>query len=231
MNNPDQAMKIISRADAKAQGLTRYYTGKPCKHGHVSERQASDGGCMECRRLHQKAYMRTDAGKAATKRHSQTEKRRAARRETQRRYSKTEAGKAREERRHKKAPHRAPTAVVKRNYPLAIVPLTEVEQQRVEGIYRFANALRQRTNHGWDVDHCYPLSRGGVHHPDNLQVLPASVNRQKRDKVDPANPSVLKGFLASFPHAAERLKQKRKAGRTPLMIGEMNKGQRVRPAL
>lgn len=215
-------MKIITRQEATAQGLIRYYTGKPCKHGHLSERRRDNGTCIECLNVYQQAY-------------GQTEQRKEANRKNQQRYQQSAKGKARDRKKQNKryaeSPHRYVAGYIKGKYPSAMVPLTEVEQQRVEGIYRFANALRQRTNHGWDVDHCYPLSRGGVHHPDNLQVLPASVNRQKRDKVDPANPSVLKGFLASFPHAAERLKQKRKAGRTPLMIGEMNKGQRVRPAL
>jgi hypothetical protein len=31
-------LKIISRAKAKALGLTRYYSGKACPHGHVCER-------------------------------------------------------------------------------------------------------------------------------------------------------------------------------------------------
>ena len=41
---------IISRAQAQALGLKRYFTGKPCKHGHVVERLV-DGGCCECQRL------------------------------------------------------------------------------------------------------------------------------------------------------------------------------------
>jgi predicted RNA-binding protein YlxR (DUF448 family) len=41
-------MDIISRKEAKAIGLTRYFTGKPCKHGHVSERHVSHGGCYVC---------------------------------------------------------------------------------------------------------------------------------------------------------------------------------------
>jgi len=43
-------MKIITRKEAKAQGLKRYFTGKPCKRGHVSERHVSDGKCWECSR-------------------------------------------------------------------------------------------------------------------------------------------------------------------------------------
>jgi len=40
-------MNIITRAEAKEQGLKRYFTGKPCKHGHVSERLVS-AQCVEC---------------------------------------------------------------------------------------------------------------------------------------------------------------------------------------
>lgn len=43
-----RAMEVISRKEAKEQGLKRYFTGKPCKHGHASERQVSDGKCCVC---------------------------------------------------------------------------------------------------------------------------------------------------------------------------------------
>lgn len=39
-----------TRAEAKALGVTRYFTGKPCLRGHVAERYALDGHCHECRR-------------------------------------------------------------------------------------------------------------------------------------------------------------------------------------
>jgi 5-methylcytosine-specific restriction endonuclease McrA len=33
-----------------------------------------------------------------------------------------------------------------------------------------------------EVDHIIPLAKGGLHHPSNLQVIPASVNRRKSAK-------------------------------------------------
>lgn len=42
-------MKIITKDEAKAQGLKRYYTGKPCKRGHYSERHLS-GPCYACQK-------------------------------------------------------------------------------------------------------------------------------------------------------------------------------------
>lgn len=48
--------EIITRAEAKALGLKRYYTGEPCKHGHVAERQISDGCCVVCDRERRAAW-------------------------------------------------------------------------------------------------------------------------------------------------------------------------------
>lgn len=41
---------IISLREARAKGLIRYYTGKPCKWGHLCERQVSSRNCCECHR-------------------------------------------------------------------------------------------------------------------------------------------------------------------------------------
>jgi 5-methylcytosine-specific restriction endonuclease McrA len=44
------APAIISRDEARAQGLKRYFTGEECVHGHVAERQVVNTCCMECQR-------------------------------------------------------------------------------------------------------------------------------------------------------------------------------------
>lgn len=40
--------EIITRKEALERGLKRYFTGKPCKHGHVSERKIGSGMCLSC---------------------------------------------------------------------------------------------------------------------------------------------------------------------------------------
>jgi hypothetical protein len=40
--------KQIKRSTAIASGAMRYYTGKPCKHGHKAERWTLNGMCVEC---------------------------------------------------------------------------------------------------------------------------------------------------------------------------------------
>lgn len=44
-----QERQIITRAEAKALGLKRYFTGKPCKRGHVAERYSNDQSCVSCK--------------------------------------------------------------------------------------------------------------------------------------------------------------------------------------
>jgi endogenous inhibitor of DNA gyrase (YacG/DUF329 family) len=47
---PKKLIKI-SREDAIAQGLDRYFTGEPCKYGDVAERDVENGACLKCRAL------------------------------------------------------------------------------------------------------------------------------------------------------------------------------------
>jgi hypothetical protein len=44
-------MIIITRKEAKEKGINRYFTGIPCKNGHVAERTVSEWKCIECSRL------------------------------------------------------------------------------------------------------------------------------------------------------------------------------------
>lgn len=43
-------MKILSRADAIVQAQHRYFTGEPCKRGHVAYRYTRTCVCVECHR-------------------------------------------------------------------------------------------------------------------------------------------------------------------------------------
>jgi hypothetical protein len=45
-------MEIITQAEAREKGLKFYFTGKPCKNGHISLRYANGAGiCKECNTL------------------------------------------------------------------------------------------------------------------------------------------------------------------------------------
>ena len=40
---------MSERSEAKAAGKARYFTGRPCKHGHLVERYVG-GACVDCHR-------------------------------------------------------------------------------------------------------------------------------------------------------------------------------------
>lgn len=44
------APPVVTREQAKSAGMTRYFTGEPCKHGHITERRTLNGHCLQCDR-------------------------------------------------------------------------------------------------------------------------------------------------------------------------------------
>jgi 5-methylcytosine-specific restriction endonuclease McrA len=64
----------------------------------------------------------------------------------------------------------------------ATVPLTAAERRRLEAIYADARRRTAETGGQWDVHHIVPLSKGGLHQPSNLEVIPARLNNAIGDK-------------------------------------------------
>ena len=48
MDNLTRPQTPISRAEAAQCGLSRFYTGKPCRAGHVAERYVGNKHCVAC---------------------------------------------------------------------------------------------------------------------------------------------------------------------------------------
>ncbi|MGH8266645.1 MAG: hypothetical protein ACRETS_04945, partial [Steroidobacteraceae bacterium] len=48
--------KLLSRRDARTAGLARFFTGKPCRRGHVVERTVARGDCVECAAARKKRW-------------------------------------------------------------------------------------------------------------------------------------------------------------------------------
>jgi hypothetical protein len=66
--------KIIARANALERGLSRYFTGKPCKHGHVTERQVSNRNCAACSNIVHHRYQHSPKGEETVRRYWQSSK-------------------------------------------------------------------------------------------------------------------------------------------------------------
>jgi len=203
-------MDIISRKEAKAQGLKHYFTGKPCKHGHIAQRLTSKGICMDCNRAHN-AALRADgyhrdyyANRMASDEEFRAAKARGSRnhyhnvmKHDEDRMAKHYARVAvyqQENRDVFNANRRAFNArnpgygrvhVVARRAKIRHSELSPVEQAQVKAIYRLRVALTRATGITYHVDHRIPLAKGGKHHPDNLWVIPAVENLRKGAKLPP----------------------------------------------
>ncbi len=146
---------IVSRTDATARGLKLYFTGVPCKRGHMAMRLVRNGECLECKKHGKRVY-------------------------------------------NVKNPHTATVRNLRRNNPQSLIPLTEREQKQLHAVYLDRNERTETTGLLHHVDHAWPLSRGGVHHPLNLQVLVAEDNVEKGVTADLSHPSIIRGFYCSL---------------------------------
>ena len=53
----------VTRSDAKTLGAPQYFTGKPCKQGHLAPKFTCSGSCTECLAARRRDYMRDWAAK------------------------------------------------------------------------------------------------------------------------------------------------------------------------
>lgn len=81
--------KIVSRAEAVSLGLKRYFTGKPCKNGHIAERALPSSNCVVCSKEYSFHYVRTEEYKEYERARNSTPERIKYRKE----YEASDAGK------------------------------------------------------------------------------------------------------------------------------------------
>ena len=61
---------LLTQIDAAREGLAHYFTGEPCKHGHISYRYVSNRNCIECHRRQNKNW--ANKSRAENKEHRLT---------------------------------------------------------------------------------------------------------------------------------------------------------------
>lgn len=77
------------------------------------------------------------------------------------------------------------------------IALTDVELSQIRDFYRDAKHVTEVTGIPHQVDHIVPLARGGMHHPNNLQILPKEENLRKHTKMLHELPTDLQQLLAA----------------------------------
>lgn len=165
-------MNIIERPEAKKLGLIRYFTGRPCKRGHISERQVSNSNCCECD-LHNERSANMTIDKIE-----------------RRRFLQSKEGRSSEARARNNQAMRISVAYRKAR-KLQATPAWANEAE-IESIYNEARRLTEETGVRYEVDHIVPLISpivSGLHVPANLRPLPATFNRSKGNRHWPGHPN------------------------------------------
>lgn len=177
-------VEIMSRQDAIARGLKRYFTGVPCQRGHVSEYAVKNGGCLACTKERLACYKMADPEGWKARHRDYNRKYLADRPDHHAEmYAKhKEKIRARvkawiDERPGYKTSRRQGSA--DRIRQATPVWLDRALQRQIDAIYQEAAS---RPGGPWHVDHIIPLKgRGvcGLHVPWNLQILAKSENLSK----------------------------------------------------
>lgn len=188
------------RATAKATGAKFYYTGQPCKHGHVCLRKTK-GSCVECVKEEFVKYAPRRAAYFEEYRNRPENKERQRqwyldnRELTIARSSARPKDKTREYKRAWKAsnPDRLNADTAKRRaqkHSATPTWLTQEHHEQMQALYAEALKLAAQTGVEHQVDHIYPLRSDvvcGLHVPWNLRVVTSSENQSKSNRLpDPS---------------------------------------------
>ena len=191
----DTTMMPKTRAEAKALGAPYYFTGSPCKHGHIAPRKTK-GACVECLRTEWRAaaetraeyfagYNKSEAGQEAKRAYYERNRKQV--------IARAQARPAEEKRAYKTAykkdnPEMYKTLVSlrRKRFRDATPPwLGYHYKQQIRALYAAAIELSKIMREQYVVDHIVPL-RGesvcGLHVPWNLRVITQAENFVKSNK-------------------------------------------------
>jgi len=171
-------MDVISLNIAREQGLKFYFTGKPCKRGHVSNRLVSGRSCIECQLTNSKDWYKDNKNRNLKNgqnwRKSNKNRARAIGRKSCKIW-----------RDNNKALNRAYSAKYYISKTQAIPSWYEFEKSLIEDIYIKRKELSDLTDTVYHVDHIIPLNHPlvcGLHTINNLQIITATENMIKNNK-------------------------------------------------
>ena len=185
-----------TREEAKKTGSKYYFTGQPCKHGHIAARKTK-GACIECLKVEwaKGNETRADYFREYNKREDVKDRKNEwyqENRETVINNAATRPAHVLREYRNvwkanNKTQIRADTKARRRKHREATPPwLTRKQKSEIRQLYQIAITMTQTTGEQYVVDHIVPLRSHevcGLHVPWNLRVITQEENLKKSNKL------------------------------------------------
>lgn len=185
-----------TRAEAKKTGSKYYFTGQPCKYGHIAPRKTK-GACVECLKVESAQanvtradyfaqYNNSEAGKEAKRgyyeRNKDAVKARAQARPSEEKHFHRKKHKAANPELYKELVN----ARRRRFRDATPKWLTTEQKMEIRLKYRLAIELSRRLGVPHAVDHIIPLQGEevcGLHVPWNMEVITQEKNLKKSNKL------------------------------------------------
>jgi hypothetical protein len=191
-----------TRQEAMATGAKYYFTGEPCKHGHIAPRKTK-GSCVECLKVewekanetradYYREYNKSDAGQKAKRKYYETNKDAVIAKARTRNKNKVSEYKAAYKERNPEL-YKEFVNMRRRRFRQATPKwLTEKDRMEIRLKYRLALEMTKATGVKYAVDHEIPLfgeNVCGLHVPWNLRVMTQEENLRKSNKLIDTNPT------------------------------------------
>lgn len=185
-----------TRKEAQALGAKYYFTGEPCKHGHIAPRKTK-GACTECLKVEwqQAADKRTEYFKQYNQREDVKDSKHQWYQKNKDKVIATAQTRPAEQLRgyrnawkeNNKVQVRADTKARRRKHRQATPKwLSRKQKSEIRQIYQIAITMSQTTGEQYVVDHIVPLRSDtvcGLHVPWNLRVITQEENLKKSNKL------------------------------------------------
>jgi len=185
------AFKPMERAKAMEAGEDKYFTGRPCKNGHLVERRVSNGNCVICEAENHKKHLANNPEVHRNSRIKSYYKHQESRLAFAKQYRDSHKYQMRESSKRWVENNRQRVSALqqmRQHRKLRATPkwLSFEDQKQIDDVYTTANKIRQSKDCQIAVDHIVPINGKtvcGLHVPWNLCIRSARDNSSKNNRL------------------------------------------------